>query len=144
MWLMLLPVAGEPATVLKTTDRIDAPAFSPDGQRLAIASLRNDRSEVFIVYELPNCSAARQFPVHAVRVSPHWVHDGSGIAFVPRVDPANIWVQPLDGKAPYALTHFSSGHALTNFAWSHDGKRLAIARFTTTNDIVLFKGLKSR
>jgi len=30
----------------------------------------------------------------------------------------------------------------TGFAWSRDGKRLAISRATTTNDIVLFKGLK--
>jgi hypothetical protein len=28
------------------------------------------------------------------------------------------------------------------FAWSRDGKRLAIGRVTITNDIVLFRGLR--
>jgi hypothetical protein len=27
-------------------------------------------------------------------------------------------------------------------AWSRDGKRLAITRYTVTNDIVLFQGLR--
>ena len=73
-----------------------------------------------------------------------WVHDGSGLAFVPRADAANIWVYPLDGKRPYALTHFPGSHVVTNFAWSRDGKRLVVARSTATNDIVMFKGLRSR
>jgi hypothetical protein len=33
---------------------------------------------------------------------------------------------------------------IDDFAWSRDSTRLAIARSTTTNDIVLFKGLKGR
>ena len=55
---------------------------------------------------------------------------------VQRVGPADRW------KAPYQLTHFTDGRTITDFAWSHDGKRLAIARSVTTNDIVLFKGLR--
>ena len=54
----------------------------------------------------------------------------------------NLWIQPLDGKAPRQLTHFTDGRTIADFAWSRDGKRLAIARSTTTNDIVLFKGLR--
>jgi Tol biopolymer transport system component len=115
---------------------------STDGRMLALGSIRDDRSEMLVVCKLQDCSAVREFPVHATRVPVHWLHDGSGVAFVPRADPANIWVQPLDGVSPHALTHFMSGHAITNFAWSRDGKRLAIARSTTTNDIVLFKGLR--
>jgi hypothetical protein len=52
-----------------------------------------------------------------------------------------IWVQPLDGKPPHQLTHFTD-RTIGDFAWSRDGKRLAIARVTVANDIVLFKGLK--
>jgi len=40
------------------------------------------------------------------------------------------------------LTHFAGDRTINSFAWSHDGKRLAVVREATTNDIVLFKGLK--
>jgi hypothetical protein len=50
-------------------------------------------------------------------------------------------VQPFDGRAAYPLTRFTSGDLL-DFAWSADGARLAIVQATTTNDIVLFRGLR--
>ena len=37
---------------------------------------------------------------------------------------------------------FTDSRRIGSFAWSRDGKRLAIARLTVTNDIVLFQGLK--
>jgi hypothetical protein len=40
------------------------------------------------------------------------------------------------------LTHFTGNRTILHFAWSRDGKHLTIARSTTTNDIVQFKGLK--
>jgi hypothetical protein len=48
----------------------------------------------------------------------------------------------LDGKPPRQLTHFTDDRQIADAAWSHDGTRLAIARTTTTADIVLFRGLK--
>jgi Tol biopolymer transport system component len=70
-----------------------------------------------------------------------WMPDGRAIAYRDATQ-ANLWVQPLDGKPPHQLTHFTDGRAIVDFAWSRDGKRLAVARSTTSNDIVLFKGLK--
>lgn len=40
---------GEPVTVLKTTDRLDAPAFSPDGQRLAYQRMARDDWELYLI-----------------------------------------------------------------------------------------------
>ena len=54
----------------------------------------------------------------------------------------NIWPQPIDDGTPHQLTHFTDNRTVVHFAWSRDGKHLAIARSTTTNDIVQFKGLK--
>ena len=51
-------------------------------------------------------------------------------------------MQPLDDSTPRQLTRFTDGRFILDFAWSRDGKRLAIARVTTTNDIVLLRGLK--
>ena len=49
----------------------------------------------------------------------------------------------LDGGAPRQITHFpkGSGRVMSAFAWSRDGKRLAIVRTATTNDIVLIRRL---
>jgi hypothetical protein len=43
---------------------------------------------------------------------------------------------------PHQLTHFNDDRIITDFAWSRDGKRLAVARSRVTSDIVLFKGLR--
>jgi hypothetical protein len=40
------------------------------------------------------------------------------------------------------LTHFTDPRGIAGFAWSKDGKRLAIARTSTSQDIVLFRGIK--
>ena len=51
-------------------------------------------------------------------------------------------MEPLDGGPPRQLTHFTDDREISDFQWSHDGKRLAISRDTFANDIVLFKGLR--
>jgi len=71
-----------------------------------------------------------------------WTPNGRGVAYVRDRPHSNIWVQLLDGAAPRALTSFTDGREILDFAWSRDGTRLAIARATTTTDIVLFKGLQ--
>ena len=70
--------------------------------------------------------------------------DGAAIAYVSR-DGANLWALPLDGGEPRQITQFpapGNGASIVSFAWSTDGTRLAILRATTTNDIVLFRGLR--
>ncbi len=47
--IMVLPVGGEPATVLKTTDRLDTPSFSPDGQQLVYARMTRTDWELFLI-----------------------------------------------------------------------------------------------
>jgi hypothetical protein len=39
------------------------------------------------------------------------------------------------------LTRFTDGRSIRAFAWSRDGKRLAIARTSATDNIVLIRGL---
>ena len=72
-----------------------------------------------------------------------WTPEGRGIAYVRQQPQPNLWVQPLDGGSPRQLTEFTDGREILDFAWSHDGRRLAIARATTATDIVLFKGLQT-
>jgi len=50
----------------------------------------------------------------------------------------NIWEQPLDGKEPYEVTHFTSG-LIFSFVWSSDHKHLLMTRGTISNDVVLLE-----
>jgi Tol biopolymer transport system component len=60
--------------------------------------------------------------------------------------PMNIWTAPLNGgPIRRQLTHFTDvDEMIVDFAWSPDGKRLAVLRRTITSDIVLFTGLKKK
>jgi hypothetical protein len=49
--------------------------------------------------------------------------------------------QPIDGSSSTHLTDFKDGR-IFNFAWSRDGKQLALARGTVTNDVVLISNFK--
>jgi Tol biopolymer transport system component len=67
-----------------------------------------------------------------------WTPDGRGLAYAEK---GNIWVQSLDGGQPRQLTKFTD-QEITDFAWSPDGKRLAVSRRTDLADVVLIKGVK--
>jgi Tol biopolymer transport system component len=53
----------------------------------------------------------------------------------------NVWSFPLDYKLPKQLTDFKTDQ-IYNFAWSPDGKRLVLARGTTTSDVVLIRDFR--
>jgi Tol biopolymer transport system component len=56
------------------------------------------------------------------------VTDGRGVG--------NLWVQALTGGTPTQVTDFKSDQ-IFDFAWSHDGKQLAVSRGKTDRDVVL-------
>lgn len=77
-----------------------------------------------------------------MRITPlHWTPDDRGLTYADALG-TNLWVQPIDGGAPYQLTTFTDGKRMSGFAWSPDGKQLALARAVTTSDIVLLKGVR--
>jgi Tol biopolymer transport system component len=139
LWMVSID-GGTPTQI---TNRFAArPTLSPDGKAVAFASTGPQNRDVLLVCDLPACPSPRSlsFP-EGTRAMQKWTPDGQGITYVTGTPP-NLWVHPLDGKAPRQLTHFTDDRTIADIAWSHDGQRLAIARTTTTNDIVLFKGLK--
>jgi len=117
--------------------------LSPDGKSLAIVTRQENQQLMLIICDFPACATRRTLPMpRSVPATVRWMPDGRGVAYVDGDTETNLWVQPLDGTPPYQLTHFTDGRTIPSFAWSRDGKRLAVARETVTNDIVLFKGLK--
>jgi Tol biopolymer transport system component len=69
-----------------------------------------------------------------------WTPDGRALAYI---DPRsfNVWAMPADGGKPRQLTDFKTDQTFF-FAWSRDGKQLALARGTRTSDVVLITDFK--
>jgi eukaryotic-like serine/threonine-protein kinase len=115
-------------------------AVSLDDKWMAFWSQDQDH-RIMVVCRLPDCADRRVLPAPPSTGRLRWTPDGRGIAFV-LPTPTDIWVQPLDGKAASPLTHFHDDRPISDFAWSRDGKRLAVTRVESTADIVLLKGLR--
>lgn len=99
------------------------------------------------ICDLPACSSQRRLPTPGLKAPAQssgirWTPDGRGIAYLNVEPQPNIWIQPLDGSPPQQLTHFTDGRQIPDFAWSHDGTRLAVVRAETSTDIVLYRGLR--
>jgi Tol biopolymer transport system component len=74
--------------------------------------------------------------------STRWSPDSRGLTYLEiRDGVANLWLQPLDGAKARQLTHFTSDN-IFNYAWSRDGKHLAVVRGTTTSDVVLISNFR--
>jgi Tol biopolymer transport system component len=134
--IWMTPIAGGPATKVVDGGMV---AVSPDGRSIAFTALGSKGAAVLSVCGLPGCDRPRTLGA-AQRIDPlHWTPDGRGVAIARA---ANLWVYPIEGGAPRQLTRFTDPRPIRAFAWSRDGRRLAIARSTTSNDIVLLTGVK--
>ena len=83
-------------------------------------------------------------PLYTLKMDPRsqgsrirFTPDGKGITYIVNEHGvANLWVQPLEGGEPRQLTDFKSD-LIFDFAWSRDGKRLAVSRGQNSRDVVL-------
>ncbi|HEX8880688.1 MAG TPA: hypothetical protein VF749_11695, partial [Candidatus Acidoferrum sp.] len=63
--------------------------------------------------------------------------DGKSLAYiVSERGVSNLWAMPLAGGKPKQLTDFKSD-VIFDFAWSRDGKLLALSRGQVSRDVVL-------
>ncbi len=71
-----------------------------------------------------------------------WTADGRALTYVDtQGGVSNLWMQSLTGGAPRQLTDFKD-QRIYGFAWSRDGKQLAISRGVVNNDVVLIKDFR--
>ena len=139
----IVPIeGGQPVKVADVFAGAGTVDVSPDGKSLMFGTTGVGGNFQFVICELPACTTRRFLGVPGTSTLRRyrWTPDGRGIADI-LAPGSNIWIVPLDGSSPHPLTRFTE-RSIQDFAWSHDGKRLAVARTTTTNDIVLLKGLR--
>ena len=114
--------------------------ISPDGRWIAFQSFDDQKRPAIAVCELETCLSRKTLPTLQTW---RWLPDGQALAYLDPRTQSDLWVQPLDGRAPRQLTHFpADGLQIWDFDWSADGKRLAVARARISSDIVLFRGFR--
>jgi Tol biopolymer transport system component len=140
MSLWQVPIEGGMPTQVVEGPLADTGAdVSPDGKSIVFISAEDANRPTIVICDLPTCTARRTLAAPVV-TRLRWTPDGLGIAYAG--PGSNLWVLPLDGKPSRQLTRFTDTRTIVDFAWSRDGKRLAVARATVKDDIVLFSGLQ--
>ena len=136
-----LPLAGGDPVKLREI-QVRTEAISPDGRLVAgaYADPASQRQSVAVA-RLGAGDPPKVFPIYlASQGLLAFSHDGKAITYGGLKDGVgNVWSQPLAGGPPQQLTHYTSERILA-FAWSPDGTRLALARGTTSTDVVLLAG----
>jgi Tol biopolymer transport system component len=142
--IMRLAVKGGPPVEAEVRGEITFGriALSPDQRFFAYVSvegspgltvahvLRSDGGVTGKAFELPGSLRVRELS---------WSPTGKGLQYlIMRDGVMNIWEQPLDGKEPYQVTHFTSG-LIFSFVWSSDHKHLLMTRGTISNDVALLE-----
>ena len=126
---------GEP---IQLTNKYSmAPVVSPDGKQFACSYWDEQYDTKFSIAIIPieGGVPVKAFDLPAMNV--RWSSDGRALTYIDTRDNAsNIWSQPLAGGPVRQLTNWKSDR-IFNFAWSRDGKQLALSRGFITNDVVL-------
>ena len=126
--------AGQPLPPLP--DGFHDPMVSADGRTIVGHYIDPAlRAERIAVLPLGDPSRATLFPT--VFVSAQLSRDGRSLIFTDnRRSTGNLWRQAIAGGAPVQLTPFS-GEQIFRFAFTADGKQVALSRGSTISDVVL-------
>jgi Tol biopolymer transport system component/predicted Ser/Thr protein kinase len=139
-----VPVDGGAAT--KLCENIDRSriAISPDGTMVAVHLWGKTATSPSVLAVVPaqGGDPRYQFDAPAGMFGLAWSPDNKALEYVmTRNGVANIWEQPLAGGAPRQLTHFTS-NLILDFAWSQDGKQLALTRGKQNSNVVLISNFR--
>lgn len=133
------------APVQLTTGFSWRPTVSPDGKWIAYNRLDEaSRQWQIAVIPIDGDATPKIFDAPSPNVfrALRWTPDGRGIAYpVTTGSVSNIWSQPLDGGVPHQLTNFKD-QLIFDFAWSRDGKTLALSRGVVNSDVVMISNFR--
>ena len=140
--LWRVPVQG--GTPEQLTDYASSyPSVSPDGKWIAFDDYAQPGSTKIGVIPFAGGQPVRTFDYSASNSAGYplfrWTQDSRELTYiVDKQGVSNIGLQPFDGGPPKQLTDFTAGR-IFNFAWSQDGKQIALARGSWTDDVVLIR-----
>ncbi|HST10978.1 MAG TPA: hypothetical protein VLL05_11425, partial [Terriglobales bacterium] len=139
-----VPIDG--GEIAKLIDNLDRPrvAISPDGKMIAVHLWGKTPNSPSILAAAPPDGSAPlfRFDAPAALFGPGWAPDSKSFHYVlARDGVGNLWEQPLIGGPARQLTHFKTDLIL-DFAWSHDGKQLALSRGNFNSNVVLISNFQ--
>jgi Tol biopolymer transport system component len=72
-----------------------------------------------------------------------WSPDGTAFQYgLTRDGAGNLWEQPIAGGPPRQVTHFPPGEDIRGFAWSKDGKQLAVVRGHVNSNVIVISDFR--
>jgi len=138
-----------------TTEWTYAPAVSPDGKWIACVYSPDPNKQEDKLAILPTAGggAAKTFGLKGEPKAVKWAPGGQSLTCSVH-DPFNmlgwgptmgesLWEQPIGGGPPRQITNFEAGY-IYSFAWSRDGKRLAVVHGPTSRDVVMISNFRGR
>jgi len=118
-------------------------SISPDDKHLVVLVLRSGHTELSIA--LVDLDAGPQPQRRLIdpdpRISgiPRFTPDGKAVVYPIHVNQTeNLWLHPLNGSPGKQITNFKND-AIKDFAYSPDGKRLAVFRDHLESDVILLR-----
>ena len=142
--LWKVPIEGGEATQLLVENALCS-AVSPDGKTIAFVFRKGGNANRIALVSFDGGEIIKAFD-SVLESNPlsnnqnlQWTPDGRGIYYIALNNGvSNIWRQPIDGSPPVQVTRFDTGR-IFNFAYSSDGKQLALSRGSLNSDVVLIK-----
>jgi Tol biopolymer transport system component len=139
-----VPIEGGPPT--KLVDNVDRPriTISANGQMVAVHLWGKTATSPSVLAAIPAQGGEPLFHFDAPPglFGLAWSPDGKAFQYaLTRQGVGNLWEQPLNGGPAKQLTHFKTDQIL-DFAWSQDGKQLALARGNRNSNVVLISNFQ--
>jgi serine/threonine protein kinase len=139
-----VPVDGGAPT--KLAENIDRPriAFSPDDTMVAVHLWGKTATSPSVLAAVPSQGGEPlyHFDAPAGMFGLSWSPDSKSFQYVlTRGGVSNLWEQPLKGEPARQVTHFKA-ETIFDFAWSHDGRQLALARGNRNSNVVLISNFQ--
>jgi Tol biopolymer transport system component len=134
-----IPIDG--GAPVRIWDRYGQSQISPDGKSILVKEFEAVEPKVRII-PASGGDLIRTFDLNSDFGGSRqleWAEAGAALLYARTSGGvSNIWRRPVDGGEPKQVTNFTSDE-ITWFAVSRDGKRLALARGTTTSDVVMIR-----
>jgi len=122
--------------------------YSPDGKEIGVFAIEGEpsmKNQRLLVINSSDGHIERTFrlppgdmPINSAGWMLRWTADGQALTYaLQRGATVNLWRQAVSGGQPTQITHFPD--QVIAYAWSADGKRLAVTRESSSRDVVLFR-----
>ena len=134
--------SGEP---IKLNDKISGETqVSPDGKFIAYFYKEDAKAPArFAIAPIDGGGPVKTFPSCSSCGGLRWSPDGHSLVYAD-ISPngvGNLMAQPITGGEPKLITDFKSDMIFA-FAYSRDGKQVALSRGTTASDVLLYSNIK--